>query len=360
MSPIEGASEMQNKMLNVKLLIAGFDAMNKHFIETLIKKYEVLQKNFKIRPVIVAIIDPALGCIYDGKGFPLHEVLCIYQGENVLLGTRKICTPSGALDLIRTLDYDIMVEMGAVNMETGEPSLSYIKEAIKSGHHVVTSNKGPILVAYRMLSELAEKHGVALKFESSVMDGIPIIRLIKEGLAGDNIRRIDGIFDAGVNYVLSKMENGESFDDAVFEARQMGFLEADPYVNLDGWDSAIKAVILANVLMNADMRLRDVEREGISCLTRDDMRWIMRNGRRIRLITRIWRENGKVRASVKPELLEFSEEFAYVTGYRISVSFTLEAAGKIVVMGSGMSSMRIAQAILSDVISICMKMRNRE
>ncbi len=190
----------------------------------------------------------------------------------------------------------------------------HVKAAFESGKHAVLTNKGPVALAYRELAELARRTSVQFRFEGTVMSGTPTIRLARTALAGCEILEIKGILNGTTNYILTQMEAGQSYADALAEAQRLGYAEADPTADVEGWDAAGKTVILANVLLGGDLRVADVDRTGISGLTLADVEAAKAAGERWKLIARVWQEDGATKASVQPTRLPLSHPLAGVSG----------------------------------------------
>ena len=174
------------------------------------------------------------------------------------------------LAFIETCPADLVMESTWLNPQTGQPATDYVRAALNAGRHVVTANKGPVAFAYRELTALAQTKDRGFFFESTVMDGAPVLSIAREGLLATTVHRIRGILNSTTNYILTRMEAGASFDEAVRGAQQIGIAEADPTTDVEGWDAAVKIVVLANVLMGADLRPADVDRKGITGLTGDE------------------------------------------------------------------------------------------
>jgi len=169
------------------------------------------------------------------------------------------------MDVVKESDYDILVEVTPTDAKTGQPGISYITEALKRGKHVVTSNKGPVALKYRELTELATRKGVRFLFEATVGGSMPVFNLMRGPLAGNEVMSIEGIFNGTCNYILTRMASeGLPYDMVLSEAKELGIAEADPTYDVEGIDTALKMVILANSVFGMDVRLEDVDRVGIS------------------------------------------------------------------------------------------------
>jgi len=251
-----------------------------------------------------------------------------------------------ALDAIRTIDHDIVVEVTPTNIQDAEPGLTHMREALKNKRSVVTSNKGPLVVAFHELVQLAQRNGVALCYEAAVGGAMPIINLIRETLAGARILDIIGVLNGTCNYILTRMaEEGLDYGLVLSEAQDMGIAEADPTYDVMGIDTACKVVILANSFFDRNVTFTDVEVTGIDRVTPDALKLARQRGFAVKLI-------GEVQElKVSPKMIP--------TGHPLNVGGTLNAAsiwtdhaGEITVAGKGAGSVETASAILSDILSI--------
>ena len=201
----------------------------------------IAQKNFGI--TITGIADSKSGCICD-EGIDIPAVLEKKRRTGVC-GDRAIT----ATDVIEKAEYDVLIEVTPTNALTGEPAIGYIRAALAKNKHIVTSNKGPIALAFRELSALAQKNRVALRYEATVGGAIPIMHTLEDGLLGNEIIAIYGVLNGTCNYILTRMAaEGLTYEQALMEAREMGYAEADPTYDVKGIDAAIKLVILANTI----------------------------------------------------------------------------------------------------------------
>ncbi len=251
-----------------------------------------------------------------------------------------------ALDVIRTIEHDVVVEVTPTNIENGEPGLTHMRAALENGRSIVTSNKGPLVVAFHELVQLARKRDVALRYEATVGGAMPIISLIREALAGNRILDIMGVLNGTCNYILTRMaEEALDYEQVLSEAQDMGIAEADPTYDVMGIDTACKVVILANSFFNANVTYADVAVTGIDRITPDALKLARQRGFAIKLI-------GEVRdLTVSPKMIP--------AGHPLNVGGTLNAAsiltahaGAITVTGKGAGSLETASAIVSDILSI--------
>lgn len=247
---------------------------------------------------------------------------------------------------------DVVVEvMGGI-----EPARTLILRALQRGAAVVTANKALLAARGPELFEAADDAGVDLLYEAAVAGAIPIIRPIRESLAGDHVRRILGIVNGTTNFVLDKMTaEGLELDDAVKEAQALGFAEADPSADVDGHDAAAKAAILASLAFHTRVSLSDVAREGIAGVTAADVEWAGRTGHVIKLLAVAEVlgpvDDGEISVRVHPALVPATHPLASVHGAFNAVFVEADGAGPLMFYGQGAGGRPTASAVLGDVVS---------
>jgi homoserine dehydrogenase len=227
-----------------------------------------------------------------------------------------------------------------------KPSLSYITSAMRYGKNVVTANKGPLALAFPSLIELADYNNVKLKFSATVGGGTPILEFAKHCLKGDSIASLRGILNGTTNYILTKMEEGLEFEEALEDARVKGYAEADPSLDIDGYDPAAKLVIMANWIMNRKVTLNDVKFTGIRNVKRDEIKKLLDRGSTIKLIAECNEE-----LSVMPREVKKDDPLC-VNGTLNAVTFLSEHSGELTIIGRGAGGIETASAILRDLIEI--------
>jgi homoserine dehydrogenase len=253
---------------------------------------------------------------------------------------------------IASLPADVLVEMTPLDPRAGEPSRTYIREALGAGMHVVTANKGPIARAYRELDALARKRGRMLRFEATLADCLPVFTLRRGALPLATIGAIRGIVSSTNNHILTAAAAGVPFADALAEAQRLGIAEADPRNDLDGHDAAAKATILANVLMDADLVPEDVAREPIDERAAQAARAAAAAGDRVRPLVEIARGAGGVFASFGPRRLGPLDPLYAVDDFSMGLVFETDLAGRVAVQLHDPHVDQVAYAILTDLLEI--------
>jgi len=289
---------------------------------------------------VTALVTKRHGAVVHEGGIDLATILA---GTDVPLGAAP---PTGSLPA------DVLVEMTPLDPVAGEPALSYIREALTAGMHVVTANKGPIARAYRELDALATKHGRLLRFEATLADCLPVFTLRRAALPLAKIRAIRGIVSSTNNHILTAAAAGVPFADALAEAQRLGIAEADPRNDLEGHDAAAKATILANVLMNADLVPEDVSREPIDERAATGARAAAQSGERVRPVIEIVRRGGNVVASFGPRRVGPMDPLYAVDDFSMGLVFETDLAGRVVVQLHDPHVDQVAYAILTDLLEI--------
>lgn len=248
---------------------------------------------------------------------------------------------------------DLVVEvMGGI-----EPARTLITRALESSATVITANKALLAQHGPELYETADRVGVDLSFEAAVAGAIPIIRPIRDSLAGDKIKRVLGIVNGTTNYVLDQMtKDGLSLETAVKDAQELGYAEADPTADVEGHDAAAKAAILASLAFHTRVSLKDVACEGITSVTADDVAWASKSGHVIKLLAICEQTAGGVSARVHPALVPLGHPLSTVGGAFNAVFVEAENAGPLMFYGQGAGGAPTASAVMGDLVSAA---RNR-
>lgn len=336
----------------MKIGIVGFGSVGKAFIKLLINKREYLS-NLGIKIEVNFVINSKSG-VYDESGIDLESLLRFAESTNDLSkysngGLKNV----DFFNLIKLSNIDYLIEMTPTNMYTGEPGLTYIRQALKNKINVVTANKGPILLAYSKLKAIASENGVALGIGCTCGGALPSVSLGLIDMAGAEITSIEGILNGTTNFILDYMYNeGVSYKNALKIAQDMGIAETNPQLDVEGWDSAIKLVILTNVIMNQSKTLEDVEIQGITSITEEQIEKAKANGEKYRLIAKTLNNNGHLIMTVKPERINNTHFFYNVTGKNKAVLYRSNTLGDIASIGGASDVYAAAASLLRDIINI--------
>jgi homoserine dehydrogenase len=336
--------KMNGDMRTVKILIIGFGYVGAGVAEVIRRKREDIARKYGLDMKIVGIAD-LKGIFIDEDGLDEAEILKLRTDEKKWERPDDMTT----LDLIKNVEHDVMVETTQTNVVNGEPGLTHITTALESGRHVVTSNKGPLALEYSRLMDLAAKQGKELKFEASVGGAMPIISFVKADLAGNGILSIQGILNGTCNYILTRMAEAElPYTHVLKEAQELGLAEAEPSKDVEGIDTAVKLVILANSVFGMNATYKDVEVAGIANITSAALKLAEDAGYVIKLIGEVNKEGClKVRPRLVPK-----DDPLNVSGTLNVATIKTDLAGDITVIGKGAGPVEAASAVISDLISI--------
>ena len=335
------------------IALTGCGTVGKALLELLHEKREMLKNRFHFEYNISLISARSKGILLNPAGLDLDGVLSALHEKNSLC---EFPQSSGSFsELLIQSEANILVEATPTNLNTAEPALEHITTALNQNIHVVTVNKGPIALNFNALQALAEAHHVQLRYEGTVMSGTPLIELAQHGLAGAAINRIEGILNGTTNYMLTRMENGASYEEALKEAQDLGYAETDPSGDVDGWDAAVKVSILAKALFGVDLPVDQVDRTGISGISSEDIQAANKKGERIRLIAAIENHGDAIRGSVQPLSLPLTHPLSQVQGVMNAACLTTDTLGPVTLIGAGAGGRETAQALLADILNIAQK-----
>jgi homoserine dehydrogenase len=336
----------------MRLLFIGFGTVGQGLAELLVQKQESLSRNHSLNFRAVGISDIIKGSIADPEGIDLREALDVIQSGGSLSETAAPAFDGDALNMIQAVDADVMLEVTYTDIQTAEPATSHVRTALQRGMHVVTTNKGPVALHYRELQALAREKGLKFLFEGTVMSGTPLLNLIRETLAGSIIQEIRGILNGTTNYILTRMEEGLSYEDALKKAQELGYAEAVPDADVQGWDALAKVTILAKCVFGTNGKPFDYPCEGITGITPGAIADAKGRGKRHKLIGRVWREGALVKASVGPEEVDLEHPLASVQGATNAVTISTDTLGDVTISGPGAGKKETGYSMLADLIKI--------
>ncbi len=326
----------------MRIFICGFGTVGQGFCEVLAMRDQFFKDRYGEPVTIVGAMDSRT-YIYDPNGLDPTALVARKQE------TRKVGDTeyTDSIEVLSKADFDILAEVSPTDVKTGGVGLKNITYAFENGKDVITVNKGPLALRFHDLKDLADRNGCRFGFEGSVGGAMPIINLCRNNLAGEKICSIRGILNGTCNYILSKMDKGQPFDQVLKEAQQMGYAETDPTNDIEGYDTACKVVILANAVFNRNVTFNDVNITGITSITEDAISLARSRNMVIRLIGEV----SETKLEVGPRLIPM--------GHPLSISGTLntaqihsDLAGPITVSGRGAGRLETASAMLSDLIAI--------
>lgn len=334
----------------MKIAIIGFGTVGQGLVEILRDKAASLRDEQGFICEVVAVATGSRGTLYHPDGLDLTMLLeAIGQGHLMYYPNVADLTRGWSpVEIAKNANADVLVECSPTNLETGQPALDTAFAALDSGKHVVMANKGPATVAYHELMARAAERNRMLGFEGTVMSGTPSIHLGTQALAGCTIREVRGIINGTTNYILTQMEGGMSYADALAEAQRLGYAETDPTGDVEGWDAAGKVIILSHLLFGATFTLEDMSVTGISQITQDDVQAARAAGERWKLIARVTPTGG----SVGPVRLPVTDPLAGVSGAKNALTYDTDLLGEVTLIGPGAGRLQTGFALLADLLHI--------
>ncbi len=337
----------------LRLALIGFGVVGQGVAEILRDKRDMLAEAYGAEFRITAVSDLQKGSVADPQGLdPVALLEAVSRGGRI--GDLPApCRGWDALETIRRAAADVVVEVSWTDVKSGQPALDHFRTCFDTGKHLVTTNKGPMVVAPRQMLEAARRAGVEFRFEGTVMAGTPVISTALRGLAGCTISGFSGILNGTTNFILTEMEKGMSYEAALARAQELGYAEADPSGDVLGFDAAGKVVILTNTVLGVPLALEQVTlTTGITKLTLDDVKAAAAAGERWKLVATARREGERVVAEVLPKRLPLADPLAGVMGPTNAVTFHTDLIGPVTVVGAGAGRHATAAAVISDLLDI--------
>jgi homoserine dehydrogenase len=347
----------------LSIALVGFGNVARRFVRLLEDVEDRLGFTWKL----VGISTRRHGSVVDAEGIDADRALATVEAAHSLDRLDPEPHERSGIDLIRQLtdvcadecadSRFVVVETTVLDIERGEPATAHVRASLEGSAHVVTANKGPVAFAYRELERLAGRVDRLFLFEGAVMDGVPVFNLVRETMPLVTVEGFRGVINTTCNYVLTELERGTRFDDALGEMQARGIAEADATLDLDGWDAAAKTAALVNVLMGGAITPHDVVRTGIGDVSPGDMKDALAQGRRVRLVSSAARHGDRIEARVEPELLDGTDPLATLDGLENALYLHTDLLGDVGIVQRTSSITQTAYALLSDLVQVSRHLR---
>ncbi len=289
--------------MHYKLALIGFGNVARSLAKLLIRKQDLLKSKYDVTFSFTGISTGSHGYAVNPNGLDIQKALELVESKQSI-SALSVLEVNSSLDVINNSQADVIFENSPVNTQTGQPALDHIRSALKLGMHAITANKGPVVHGYGELTVLAASMGKMFRHESTVLGGAPVFSVMREAFPLAELESFKGIFNATTNVILSLMENGEAYDDAVKYAQSIGLAETDPTNDVDGWDAAIKVAALVTVLWDTPMTPQQVNPTGIRGITPEMIARAKADGKRYKLVCSAEKVGNKIEASVSPQLVD--------------------------------------------------------
>lgn len=339
-------------MPNYNLAFLGFGNVGKALAELLLRKRAEIEQKTGVTFTVIGIATGTQGIVIDPNGIDLTQILeKLISGQSLGSNSDHQSSISDSLDFIQKCGADLIFESIPVNYKTGQPAVDLVRAALESGMHVITANKGPVVHAYEELTALAKSKGLKFFFESAVMDGAPVFGLYRETLPAAKILAFRGVLNSTSNLILTRMEAGESYANAVGYAQSIGIAETDPSGDVDGWDAAIKVSALATVLMGVPTKPEDVDRTGIRDISIEEIELAKARGKRWKLVCEAGWEGGQLKTTVKPKMVGIESPLYGVMGTTSILQIESDVLGKLSLIEEDPGPQTTAYGMMADFLN---------
>ena len=338
-------------MRKTHLAITGIGNVGRRLLELIARKREILRTRFNLDLVVAGVCDSS-GALIDRQGVDPVQVMALKEqkkGLSTLPGGIARMTPA---EFVQSVQADVLVELTLTNLKNGEPGLGAIRLALARKMHVVSANKGPLVLAYKELAELAKSNDAKLLLSATVTGGLPTLNIGARDLCIASIDKVEGVLNGTTNYILTKMAEGETYSDALKQAQDVGMAEADPSLDVDGWDAASKLVIIANAVLRRPTTLSDVTIKGIAGVTSQQLEQAASQNQAIKLLALAEKKGNDYQFSVRPTTLARSHPLATISAGMMGVVYHTDINGRIIACIEERDPYPTAAAVLRDIVQV--------
>ncbi len=337
----------------IRFILIGLGNIGRNLLDILLQRQEAIARDYGLRFRLVGAADSS-GAAIDDAGLTLRQLIQLKLGGYGAAVYPQAGRPGmNALEMVQSVEADIVVDASPTNLEDGEPGMSCVRAAIAQGCHVVMANKGPLVLAFGELTGAAEEAGVTLSYSGTVAGGLPTVNIGVRDLAGSGVTRVEGIFNGTTNYILTRMASEQmGYDEALKGAQEGGIAEADPTLDVDGWDAANKLVIIANSVLRRATTLADVRVEGIRKVTLEQLEEAQAQGRVIKPLAVAEWDGQDFDLSVGPVALEQSHPMARTGMWDMGVVYHTDTMGRISAVITAEGPVATSAAVLRDMTNV--------
>ncbi len=308
--------------MHYKLALIGFGNVARALARLLVRKQDFLKSKYDLTFSFTGISTGRHGFAVNPNGIDIQTALeLVERGKDISSLDSSRFPITDSLSVIKNSSADAMFENSPVNYETGQPAIDHVRAALNAGMHVSTANKGTVVHGYRELSALAKSKNKRFLFESTVLGGTPVFSTFREAMPAADLISFKGIINATTNIILSRMEDGESFETAVKYCQSVGIAETDPSGDVDGWDASIKVAALVTVMMDTPLKPQQVQRTGIRGITPEMIAQAKSESKRYKLVAAAERAGKTINARVAPELVEPASPLYGLMGSSTGLTF---------------------------------------
>jgi homoserine dehydrogenase len=338
-------------MKNIKTVLLGLGSVNIGLLKILKEKGTLIAKDHLLELSIVGVADSSGSAVRE-SGFACRELIDLKaNGDRVssLEGYLPTIPSEGIVD---SIDADLLVEASPVDLETGNPGLQAIRNALTKGWSVVSANKAPLVLAFDELKQLEEQHGGKLAYSAAVCGGLPVINVLQRDLRVTELVGLEGIFNATTNFILEELENGRDFDGAVAEAQSIGAAETDPSLDINGYDTANKLYIIMKSFTDFNGSLDEIQIEGIRGITSELISRSAVKNKRIKLIAKARKQDGNWVLSVRPGEIDAGSFLGSCDGWEMGIQLQTDYYEDLSMKIREEEPISTCAAVLRDIINL--------
>lgn len=333
----------------VNLILMGFGNVGRAFLQVADEKKELCLKRYGLNLRFIAIFE-INGGLFSPASLNTSEFL---EKSASQLGEHPCWRPGLKLkQVLEEVKPGVLVECTPSNIKTGEPGLSHLRQALSKGWNAAVANKGPLVFDFKGLKQVAQKNRASLKFSGATAAALPTLDVGLFSLAGAQILGIEGILNGTSNYILTRMEEGISYEEALREAQAKGIAERDPSLDVEGWDTASKILLIVNEVMEKDFVLKDVKVEGITRIPSEFLHQARKEGKALKLLGKLRKEGNELRIEVALSFIDHSHPLFGVSGTNKGIAFFTDTMGAVTVTGGKSDPRGAAASLLKDIINI--------
>jgi len=336
----------------IRTVLMGLGNVGRNFLRILDTRQEILRKEYGLSFRLVGVADSS-GVAVNPRGYDLAATLNAKQSG---LPVRRLAGYWPHMEpgdiFAADFDCDLLLDASPVNLKTGQPGLGAVRMALRQGISVVLANKAPLVLAFPELTRLAKEFGADLAYSATVCGALPVINIGRRDLIAAEFQSVRGIFNSTTNYMLDAMSAGHSYSEALAEAQARGLAETDPSLDVEGWDTANKLVIIANSILGVAATLDDVSVEGITALSAEELHAARVAGQVIKLVATAERNGGGYLFRVAPTLLPEGEFLAQCQGWEMGIEFVSDLYGHMYFKDREASPIPTAAAMLRDAVNL--------
>ena len=311
---------------NVKIALIGLGTVGCNLLQILEDKKTELCNKYGINFTLTCIADSS-GVAYNPAGFSPLEIINHKKSDKQINTFKGYVPDKTVLALLDEIEYDLLFEASPVNMDSAEPALSYCQKALENHSHLVLANKAPLVIAFNDLHIKAKENNVGILFSATFCGGLPVLNICQRDMIAGKILKIQGVFNGTTNFILDGMTKGQSFESALSEAQEIGAAEADPTLDIEGWDTANKLVLLVNAVLGVSIGLEDIDVRGITEITASQLKSHQEKNETIKLVASAVLIGDEYQISVKPMVLSTSEFLGSCNGWEMGVEIHSDIYG---------------------------------